>query len=160
MCAVQNVALVLLALFSLFLFAWLAFLEYRYRTLARNYRAMMTGRTGADLETALLDYLARVNRADQSVQAHDERLATLEEYRPYQIQHVSLVRFNPFGDKGGDQSFAIAVLDDHTDGFVLTCLHARADIKVYAKPIRGGQSTYTLTPEEKDAIARAMKPHA
>jgi len=157
---VQNIILGLLTLFTLFLFAWLAFLEYRYRNSTRNYRAMMSGRQGESLETVLLDYLGRVNHVAQSLQAHEDRLGSLEQMRPFQVQHFAVVRFNPFGDKGSDQSFAIAVLDDHTDGFVLSCLQSRVDVKVYAKPIRGGQSTYTLTPEEKDAIARAMKPHA
>ena len=156
----QNIILGLIALFALFLFGWLAFLEYRYRKTARSFHALMTGREGANLESVLMDHVARMNRAEQNLQAQHQAIAALEEFRPFQLQHASVVRFNPFGDKGGDQSFAIAVLDDHTDGFVLTCLNSRTDIKVYAKPIRGGQSTYTLTPEEKDAIARAMKPHA
>lgn len=158
--SLSAIAIILLALISLVLLAWLAFLEYRYRTMVRNFSAMMAGRQGESLETVLLDYLGRVNQVSQGMQAHEDRLGTLEDARQYQVQHVAVVRFNPFGDKGSDQSFAIAVLDDHTDGFVLSCLHARTDVKVYAKPIRGGQSTYTLIPEEKDAIARAMKPHA
>jgi hypothetical protein len=141
-------------------FAWLAMHEYRLQVLARSFRRLMTGRQGADLEAVLMDHIARITRAEENLQSQHDRVAALEDYYPYQLQHASVVRFNPFGDKGGDQSFAIAVLDDHTDGFVLSCLHSRLDIKVYAKPIIGGQSTYTLTPEEKDAIARAMKPHA
>ncbi len=156
----ENLAIILLVLFLLILFSWLAALEYRYRQMERSFRALMTGRQGVDLEAVLVDHLTRINRAEQGLQSQDERIASLEDRRPYQLQHAGVVRFNPFGDKGGDQSFAIAVLDDHTDGFVLSCLHARVDIKVYAKPIIGGQSTYTLTPEEKDAIARAMRPRA
>lgn len=154
----------LLALFTVVFFAitfaWLAALEYRHRQLARSFRLLMTGRQGVDLEAVLVDHITRINRAEEKLDSQTERLASLEDYRPYQLQHAGVVRFNPFGDKGGDQSFAIAVLDDHTDGFVLSCLHSRVDLKVYAKPITGGQSTYTLTPEEKDAIARAMKPRA
>lgn len=158
--SLSAIAIILLALFSIVLLAWLAFLEYRYRNTVSHIRAMMAGRQGESLETVLLDYLGRVNHVAQGMQAHEDRLLSLEEARPFLVQHTAVVRFNPFGDKGSDQSFAIALLDDHTDGFVLSCLHARTDIKVYAKPIRGGQSTYTLIPEEKDAIARAMKPRA
>ncbi len=149
----ENLAIILLVLFLLILFGWLALLEYRYRRLAMAFRALLGGREGENIESVLLDHVSRVERVEQMV-------AWLNERHPYQLQHAGVVRFNPFGDKGGDQSFAIAVLDDHTDGFVLSCLHARVDIKVYAKPIIGGQSTYTLTPEEKDAIARAMRPRA
>ena len=156
----QNIAIILLFLIVLVLGAWIAFLEYRYRNTQRNYRTMMSGRQGESLEAVLLDYVGRVNHVAQNIQAQEDRLGSLEEARPFQVQHVSVVRFNPFGDKGSDQSFAIAVLNDHTDGFVLSCLQSRVDVKIYAKPIRGGQSTYTLSPEEKDAIARAMKPHA
>ncbi len=148
-----NIAIILLALFMLVLFGWLAFLEYRHRRLESSFRALLGGREGENLESVLLDHVARVEHVEQV-------MTWLREQQPYQLQHVGVVRFNPFGDKGGDQSFAIAVLDDHTDGFVLSCLHSRVDIKVYAKPVTGGQSTYTLTPEEKDAIARAMKPRA
>ena len=75
-------------------------------------------------------------------------------------QHVGIVRFNPFSDKGGDQSFAIAILDDHADGIVLSSMQSRTDNRVYGKPVVGGQSTYTLGNEEREAIARAMKPRA
>ncbi len=148
-----DIAIVLLALFLFVLFVWLVFLEYRHRRLKRSFGALLGGREGENIELVLLDHVARVEHVEQVT-------AWLREQQPFQLQHASVVRFNPFGDKGGDQSFAIAVLDDHTDGFVLSCLHSRQDIKVYAKPIIGGQSTYTLTPEEKDAIARAMRPHA
>ncbi len=148
-----DIVIVLLALFLFVLFTWLAFLEYRHRRLKRSFGALLGGREGENIESVLLDHVARVEHVEQVT-------AWLREQQPFQLQHAGVVRFNPFGDKGGDQSFAIAVLDDHTDGFVLSCLHSRQDIKVYAKPIIGGQSTYTLTPEEKDAIARAMRPHA
>jgi hypothetical protein len=65
------------------------------------------------------------------------------------------VRFNPFADKGSDQSFAVAFLDEHGDGVVFTGLHSRTDVRVYAKPIVGGASTYPLTNEESEAIHRA-----
>lgn len=145
---------------TILLGGWLAFLEYRYHRLVRSFRLLMTGRGGADLEATLMDFVARMDRIEQATRAMDQRAARLEEKQPYLVQHVGVVRFNPFADKGGDQSFVVALLDDHTDGVVISALHSRADVRVYAKPIVGGQSTYTLTAEEKEAIARAMKPKA
>ncbi len=84
----------------------------------------------------------------------------LEGRQPYLLQHIGVIRFNPFQDKGGDQSFVVAILDDHADGVVLTGLHSRVDSRVYAKPVVRGQSNYTLTGEEKEAIARAMNVQA
>ncbi len=152
----------IIVLFGLFVLlgAWVAFLEYRYQNTVRSFRTLMTGRGGADLEATLLDYVARMDRVEQIARGMEERAASIETQHPYLLQHVGVVRFNPFPDKGGDQSFVVAILDGHADGVVLSGLHSRVDSRVYAKPVVGGQSTYTLTDEERTAIARAMKPKA
>ena len=152
--------MIILMVLVLILGGWVAFLEYRYRQLASSFRLLMTGRGGADLEATLMDFVARMDHVERTTQGMDSRVAGLEVKLPYLVQHVGIVRFNPFADKGGDQSFVMAILDDHADGAVLSALHSRADVRVYAKPVVGGQSTYMLTTEEKDAIARAMKPRA
>ena len=152
--------IIVLVLLVLGLVGWVAFLELRHRQLAQAFRLLMTGRGGGDLETTLVDFVARLNHIEQTTQAMDHRVSDLEVKQPYLVQHVGVVRFNPFSDKGGDQSFVLAILDDHADGAVVSSLHGRTDVRVYAKPVVGGQSTHTLTAEEKEAIARAMKPRA
>jgi hypothetical protein len=153
-----EILVILLFIIVLSLGGWLAFVEYRHQQLARAWRALMTGRGGTDLETTLLDFVARMDRVEQMTQAMDHRMNRIEVQLPYLVQHVGVVRFNPFPDKGGDQSFVVAILDDRADGAVISALHSRVDVRIYAKPVVGGQSTYTLTAEEKEAIARAMKP--
>jgi len=157
---VEIILIVVLSVSVVVLLGWVAFLEWRHRQLANSFHLLMTGRGGADLETTLLDFVARLNHSEQITQAMDHRVTDLEVKLPYLVQHVGVVRFNPFADKGGDQSFVLAILDDHADGVVVSSLHGRTDVRVYAKPIVGGQSTYTLGAEEKEAIARAMKPRA
>lgn len=156
----EIIAVLVLAVFMLLLAGWVVFIEYRYQSLARSFRLLMTGRGGADLEATLMDYVARMDRVEQVAQSMESRSQNLEAHIPFFIQHVGVVRFNPFPDKGGDQSFVVAILDDHADGVVLTGLHSRMDSRVYAKPVIGGQSNYTLTGEEKEAITRALSPRA
>lgn len=156
----EILLIVLLFFVVIGLAGWIVFLEYRQRQLANSLRLLLTGRGGADLEATLRDFIARMNHIEQMTQALDLRLTELQVKLPYVVQHIGVVRFNPFSDKGGDQSFVLAILDDHADGAVLSALHGRSDVRVYAKPVIGGQSTYTLTSEEKEAIARAMKPRA
>ncbi len=157
---------------------WLLTIEWRFLRMTRTLRMLFTGRGGADLEQVLRNYIQRMDRADQMVNAmaarldqnlaalgsrFDQHLASLaarttqlEERAPLNVQHIGVVRFNPFADKGGDQSFAVALLDDQANGVVLNGLHSRNDTRVYAKPIVGGTSTYPLTGEEKEAISRAL----
>jgi hypothetical protein len=75
---------------------------------------------------------------------------------PRALQRVGIVRFNPFSDTGSDQSFAIALLDGRGDGLVLSGLYSRGGVRIYAKPVVGGRSEYTLSNEEEQAIGRAM----
>jgi uncharacterized protein DUF4446 len=135
---------------------WIMTLEWRFLRATRTLRMLFTGRTGVDLEQMLRVYLQRVDHSDQMVSELVARTVQLERKAPANLQHVGVIRFNPFADKGGDQSFAVALLDDHADGVVFTGLHARGDSRVYSKPVVGGNSTYALTEEEKEAISRAM----
>jgi len=134
---------------------WLATLEFRLMRLTKTLRMLFSGRTGGDLEAVLREYMERMDRTDETIKTFNARATEIERKAPFNVSHVGVVRFNPFADKGGDQSFAVAFLDDHGDGVVFTGLHSRTDVRVYAKPIVGGISTYPLTNEESEAIHRA-----
>ena len=74
------------------------------------------------------------------------------------LQKVGLARFNPFEDAGGDQSFALALLDNHGSGVVLSSLHGRDVTRMYSKPVREGKEAgYEFSDEEKSAISKALK---
>ncbi len=70
---------------------------------------------------------------------------------------AGMVRFNPFDQVGGDQSFAIALLDRENSGIVISSLYGRNQSRFYGKPIENGKSTYSLSDEEKEAIQRAIE---
>ena len=77
------------------------------------------------------------------------------------FSRVGLVRFNPFEDTGGNQSFALALLDGNGDGFVVSSLHARTGTRLYAKSVSAGASDSALSDEESEALRQAMaKPSA
>lgn len=71
------------------------------------------------------------------------------------IQKVGILRFNPFSEVGGDQSFSLALLDANDDGVVLTSLYTRKENRFYGKPIKNGGSQYLLSDEEIKAIESA-----
>ena len=76
----------------------------------------------------------------------------LKEKEKFNIQKVGIVRFNPFEEVGGNQSFSIALLDGKDDGVVITSLYLKEGNRVFAKPIRGGKSEFNLSKEEIEAI--------
>ena len=73
------------------------------------------------------------------------------------IRHVSVVRYDAFGDMGGRLSFSAAMLDDGGDGLVLTSIHGRSETRSYIKGVKSGQSDASLSPEELQAISFALR---
>lgn len=154
----RGFSLVELLLFLILgvLLVWIGTIEFRLLRVTKTLRVLFSGRTGADLEQVLREYMERMDRTDETIKQFNQRATLIEQKAPFNVSHLGVVRFNPFADKGGDQSFAVAFLDDHQDGVVFTGLHSRSDVRVYAKPIVGGTSTYPLTNEEAEAINRAL----
>jgi hypothetical protein len=95
-----------------------------------------------------------LTRAD--VTALQKKFADMDVLLTQSVQHVGLVRYNPFQETGGDQSFALALLDKRGDGVVVSSLHSRSVTRFYAKPVKSGTSAASLSEEEVQAVQQAM----
>lgn len=70
---------------------------------------------------------------------------------------INLIRYNPFGDLGGDQSFILCLLDNTNSGAIITSLHNRENTRIYAKAIKNGQSdNMALSSEETKALIKTI----
>ena len=73
-------------------------------------------------------------------------------------QKISLTRFNPFSNVGGDQSFILVLLDNFNSGVIITSLHNRNNTRIYAKQIKNGKGIdAALSTEEKNAVTKTIK---
>lgn len=108
-----------------------------------------------DLERVLLELRDHQEIGDKVLKALEKKVMVLEEELPRDLRKVGLVRFNPFSDSGGDQSFSVALLNDNKDGVVISSLYGREINRIYAKSVKEGKSPYQLTEEEKMAIDQA-----
>jgi hypothetical protein len=128
----------------------------RVRKLGGRLESLTQGGDESSLEAVLGSHLERVNRAVSDVDVVAARTAVLERDVQGALGRVGFVRFNPFEDTGGNQSFALAMLDGRGDGFVVSSLHARAGTRVYAKAVAGGSSEAALSDEEAEALKQAL----
>ncbi len=128
----------------------------RTSRLSGRIAALTRGGDGRSLESILDAHLGRVHDVVRDLDQLEARTAVVERDLQRAFGRVGLVRYNPFGDTGGNQSFALAVLDAHGDGFVVSSLHARQGTRMYAKPIKGGLTEAGLSGEEAEAIRRAL----
>lgn len=155
-----SILAVVLAALLVVLAVWVATLQRSSATLRRRLRGVFARSGEEGLDEVLDRILERLETTGERLDALNALQHELEALVRRTIRHVGVVRFNPFPDAGGDQSFAIALLDSEGDGIVLSSLHARTDTRVFAKPVAGGRSRYPLSEEEQDAIRRALSPQA
>jgi hypothetical protein len=123
----------------------------------RRLESALGGSNPESLEHKLTTHHKRVDEVNQRLIKLDNKYAELTITASVASQKISIVRFNPFGDTGGDQSFSLAVLDAHNSGYALTSIHGRQGTRVYIKPIDYGKSKYSLSEEEQQAISQAIK---
>lgn len=100
--------------------------------------------------------LERVMKTEQRLERIEPRVAVLETIGKVAVQKVGFLRFNPFSDTGGNQSFALALLDRENNGIIISSLYTREGVRVYAKGITGGTSKHPLSDEEKKVLDQAL----
>jgi hypothetical protein len=129
----------------------------RIGRLRRQLDGLTRGNDGADLGAVLDAHLDKVYAVARELDELSARSAVMEARGRRSIQRLGLVRFNPFEDTGGNQSFAIALLDAFGSGFILSSLHSRTGTRVYAKAVSEGRSDGALSAEETEALRVALE---
>ena len=135
------------------LFLWLLVLSLLFWKIYSHYRRLVGKTKRGDLVSILNQHLASMKKTDNILFDVTKKLESLEESVPNNIRKVGLVRFNPFRQLGGNQSFSLALLDEESNGVVLSALHSKDSTRVYAKPVvQGKETSYNLSEEEKEAV--------
>jgi len=113
---------------------------------------------GSNVKTVekVLEYeLKKMQKTEEDIKLLIGNMKWIEGVARKSVSKVGVVRYNPFQEIGGEQSFSIALLDHSDNGVVISSLHAQDATRVYAKPVNSGKSDYQLTEEENEAIRKA-----
>ncbi|MBU2051949.1 MAG: DUF4446 family protein [Patescibacteria group bacterium] len=145
----------IIALFVLF--SWVIALTILLIQTNRHYRRLTRNISKKDLKSVLDEMLTKTDLTQKQIQLVSSSLKKLDSKSQGFIQKVGFVRFNPFPQTGGDQSFSLALLDAKNNGFVLSSLHSRESTRFYAKTVKDGLSEgRELSKEERQAINHAQ----
>lgn len=154
---IQNSILVLV-LGEVIVLGFLVFFWLRLRKMQADLTIFFGGKEAKKLETVLLDQLKEVKALDQEIQELFGISNQLRELCLKSLHKTNVVRFNPFKEVGGNQSFSVVLLDGKNSGVVISSLHTREGTRVYAKPVvLGDANGFPLTEEEKLAISQAIQ---
>jgi len=111
-----------------------------------------------DFKDIFLSQKERHQKLTDSLKTVLDRIEDMESVLQTTIQKTGIVRFNPFNQLGGNQSFTLALLDKNNNGFVISSLFVKDGNRVYTKAIKNGKSDHALSQEEIEAIKRAVNP--
>ncbi len=144
-----NVSLALSAI-SLVLVLVVVFLYIRLQS---HYQKLTGNINGKNLKNVLEDMLAKTNQSRKDIDFLKKYCDTIQKEGNFHIQKVGLLRFNPFKDTGGDQSFILSLVDGNNSGVIISGLYSRSGTRWYAKRIKEGKGVeHELSSEEMQAL--------
>lgn len=121
----------------------------------RRLKKFFVGKNAQSLEVIMTDVSKQVENLKNTQIEINNHLITVDNRLNKSIRKVETVRFNPFLDAGGNQSFAISFINDEGDGVIMSSLYARDRMSIFAKPVTGGKSEFELSSEEKEVLKKS-----
>lgn len=143
--------------FSFILLILVIVLFCKNSSLNKKYNAFMKDTDGASLEQAFIEKFESMDGLIAKARKTDQRLAKIEETLLAAYQKIGIVKYDAFHEMGGKLSFALALLDDKNNGFLINCMHStREGCYTYIKEVENGECSVILAEEEKQAIDMAV----
>lgn len=140
------------------IFIWLVAITYFYLRLISHYNKLIKNSDKGSLTKIIEDVFQKEADNSASIEKINKRCDAIEEKDVLHLQKIGLIRFNPFTETGGNQSFALSLLDGKNDGLVISSLHSRLQTRWYAKTVKNGVGEeHELSEEEKKVINQAIR---
>lgn len=137
---------------------WLVLLTILFLKLSTHYNNLMKGTDDQNLQSVLDRVINENETVKKDIAFLQETCDKMEREGLLHIQKIGLLRFNPFKDTGGDQSFILALVDGQDTGVVISGLYSRSGTRWYAKKVLHGNSVdHELSEEEKQALKQATR---
>lgn len=141
-----------------FLAVWLVVLSFLVWRQSQFLNVLFPRSGSRDIRKKFVDIIELVEGFKGDLSDLSSQVQALRNQGLEYIQKVELLRFNPYDDTGGDQSFVVCFLDSQGSGIVITSLHARSGTRVFAKNIVSGKSSkYQLSKEEEQVIKKVIE---
>ena len=138
------------------IFVWLLALTIFFWRILQHYNRLTKGVSSKSLKTILEELLQDVELHKKDIEYLKEYSLKLERDGLLHIQKVGLIRFNPFKDTGGEQSFILSLIDGKDTGVIISALYSRSGTRWYAKKVVEGKGVeYELSEEEKRVLKEA-----
>lgn len=122
----------------------------------KKYTKFMLGKDGANLEKDIMALYEDNKFMKLSIDRNREDIKELFKKHESAFQKIGLVKYDAFAEMGGKLSFALALLDENNNGFIINSVHSAEGCYSYTKQVKNGDSQIALSNEEKVAVERAV----
>jgi Protein of unknown function (DUF4446) len=117
----------------------------------------LQGSGGGDLVDFAVSLQGRVDGLHRALDDVTAGLGRLERRVDATVSRLAVVRYDAYENTGGHQSASVALLDASRSGVVLSAIQGRDYARIYVKELDDGRAAVSLSPEEQEAVKRAMK---
>jgi Protein of unknown function (DUF4446) len=122
----------------------------------RKAQQVLLGSNRDDLVNFAVSLQTRIDDLHRVVDEVAAALARIDRRVDGCLSHTALVRYNAYEDAGGHQSASLAFLDGGRSGVVMSAIQGRDYARIYVKQLDRGKAPVALSPEEQEAVDRAM----
>ena len=123
----------------------------------RSAQLTLQGSGGGDLVDFAVSLQGRVDGLHRALDETTAALGRLERRVDSTVSRLAVIRYDAYENTGGHQSASVALLDASRTGVVLSAIQGRDYARIYVKELDAGRAAVSLSPEEQEAVERAMK---
>ena len=145
-----------LSIVSVILFILIIITFIQVGKFKKKYKKFMMGKDGGSLENDIMTLYEDNKYIKLSIDKNREDIKELYKKHETALQKIGLVKYDAFKEMGGKLSFAIALLDEKNNGFIINSVHSSEGCYSYTKRVKDGDSQIALSNEEKVAVERAI----
>ena len=133
--------------------AWVAWVRVRR---LRDAQRVLIGGGRKDLVEFAVSLQSRIDDVHKAIDEVAAGIARVDRRVDGAVANTAIVRYDAYEDTGGHQSASVALLNSGRTGVVITAIQGRDYARIYMKELDRGKASVALSPEEREAVERAM----
>ena len=151
-----GIILIVMLLLIIALFFLYTNVTMKYNRLKSSYMTFMRGKDGKTLEDSMKERFAEVDAVLKVTKQNRQDIRDISKKLANNYQKLGIIKYDAFNEMGGKLSFAIAMLNENNNGWIMNAMHSREGCYTYVKEIVNGESFVELSEEEAEALDKAI----
>ena len=147
---------IVLFVLQIILIILLVLLNDKYKRLQKSYSVFMRGKNGKSIEKTIFTKLEELEELSALIKINEKEIEELRKKMESHFQKAGIVKYDAFHEMGGTLSFALTMLDENDNGWILNAMHSREGCYTYIKEIVRGESYIELSEEEKQCLEKTI----